>query len=86
MDLYHFLSHGDMGSTGAGSSSWGWVDPESGREFIAIGQEDGTTFAEITSEGKLSVLARLPQVSTPSDWREIRGYKNYMVIGSEAGM
>lgn len=72
-----------MGSTGAGSSSWGWVSDD-GREFIAIGQEDGTTFAEISSEGKLVPLARLPQVSLPSDWREIRGYKNYMIIGSEA--
>jgi choice-of-anchor B domain-containing protein len=83
MDLYHFISHGAMGSTGAGSSSWGWVSDD-GREFIAIGQEDGTTFAEISSEGKLVVLARLPQVSLPSDWREIRSYKNYMIIGSEA--
>ncbi|KAL2206310.1 hypothetical protein CC79DRAFT_1291929, partial [Sarocladium strictum] len=83
MDLYHFISHGEMGSTGAGSSSWGWVSDD-GREFIAIGQEDGTTFAEISSEGKLVPLARLPQVSLPSDWREIRGYKNYMIIGSEA--
>ena len=83
MDLYHFISHGDMGSTGAGSSSWGWV-ADDGREFITIGQEDGTTFAEISSESKLIVLARLPQVSLPSDWREIRSYKNYMIIGSEA--
>lgn len=83
MDLYHFLSHGDLGSTGAGSGSWGWV-ADNGREFIAIGQEDGTTFAEITSEGKLVVVAHLPQVSSPSNWRELRGYKNYMIIGSEA--
>jgi hypothetical protein len=29
-------------------------------------------------------LGRLPQYSVPSQWREIRTYKNYMVIGSEA--
>lgn len=29
-------------------------------------------------------LGRLPQYSVVSIWREIRSYKNYMVIGSEA--
>ncbi|PNH42963.1 hypothetical protein VD0004_g4453 [Verticillium dahliae] len=82
-DLTHFLSHGALGSSGAGSGSWGWVSDD-GREFVAIGQEDGTTFVEITSEGKMVKLAHLPQVSAISDWRELRGYKNYMVIGSEA--
>lgn len=35
-DLYHFLSHADLGSTGEGSSSWGWTS-DTGREFVAIG-------------------------------------------------
>ena len=61
----------------------GWTSPE-GRELLAIGQSDGTAFAEITNEGKLVYLGRLPQYSEPSQWREIRGYKNYMIIGSEA--
>lgn len=35
MDLYSFRSHADLGApTGEGSSSWGWTDPESGREFV----------------------------------------------------
>lgn len=82
-DLYHFLAHADLGSAGRGSSSWGWTSDD-GREFIAIGQEDGTGFAEISKEGKLIYLGRLPHASVPSIWREIRAYKNYMVIGSEA--
>lgn len=73
-----------MGSKqGFGSSSWGWTSP-GGREFIAVGQQDGTAFAEISKAGKLIYLARLPQFSVPSIWREIRGYKKYMIIGSEA--
>lgn len=83
-DLYHFLSHADLGSAmGEGSSSWGWTSSD-GREFVAIGQADGTAFVEITSKGKMIYLGRLPQYSEPSIWREIRGYKNYMLIGSEA--
>jgi hypothetical protein len=61
----------------------GWTS-EDGREFVAIGQQDGAAFAEITKEGKLSYLGRLPQYSTPSTWREIRGQNNLMIIGSEA--
>ncbi|CAG8957869.1 hypothetical protein HYFRA_00000209 [Hymenoscyphus fraxineus] len=82
-DLYHFLAHADLGSSGQGSSSWGWTS-EDGREFMAIGQQDGAAFVEISKEGKLVYLGRLPQASTPSIWREIRGYEHYMVIGSEA--
>lgn len=84
IDLYHFLSHAELGSSeGQGSSSWGWTSPN-GREFIAIGQKQGTAFAEISKEGKLVYVGRLPHNSVASLWREIRGYKNYMVIGSEA--
>jgi len=33
--LYSFINHADLGApTGRGSSSWGWTDPESGREFV----------------------------------------------------
>lgn len=45
---------------------------------------DGTAFAEVTKEGKLSYLGRLPQYSVPSEWREIRGHNDLMIIGSEA--
>jgi hypothetical protein len=51
---------------------------------VAIGQMDGTAFAEITTDGKLLYLGRLQAFSVPSMWREIRGYQNYMLIGSEA--
>ncbi|KAH8199083.1 hypothetical protein TruAng_006770 [Truncatella angustata] len=86
IDFYDFKSHFDLGSVvGEGAGSWGWSSPE-GREFIAIAQSDGTSFSEISSEGKLTYLGRLPQYTTakPSLWREIKGYKNYIVIGSEA--
>lgn len=84
VDLYHFVPHAELGSAvGQGSSSWGWTSPD-GRELLAIGQKEGTAFAEISKEGKLVYLGRLPHNSVASIWREIRGYKNYMIIGSEA--
>ncbi|OAL52974.1 hypothetical protein IQ07DRAFT_347315 [Pyrenochaeta sp. DS3sAY3a] len=85
VDLYHFLPHSALGSSqGQGSSSWGWTS-EDGREFVAIGQFDGTAFAEISSEGKLVYLGRLPPYDPiGSRWREIRVVKDIVVIGSEA--
>lgn len=86
MDFYDFRSHADLGSkTGEGAGSWGWTSPD-GREFVAIGQADGAAFAEVTAAGKLVYLGRLPPTleSTNSIWREIKGFKNYMLIGSEA--
>ncbi|KAK5072009.1 hypothetical protein LTS08_000891 [Lithohypha guttulata] len=85
IDLYHFLPHSALGSSaGRGSSSWGWTS-DTGREFVAIGQFDGTAFAEISSEGKLVYLGRLPPYDpVGSQWREIRVLRGYAVIGSEA--
>ncbi|TKX24082.1 hypothetical protein C1H76_3650 [Elsinoe australis] len=86
IDLYHFLSHAQLGSTqGQGYSSWGWTHKRSGREFVAIGQFDGTAFVEITRKGKMVYLGRLPQYDPiGSRWREIRTLGDYIVIGSEA--
>lgn len=85
IDLYHFLPHAALGSSqGQGSSSWGWTSAD-GREFVAIGQFDGTAFAEISSEGKLIYLGRLPPYDPiGSRWREIRVVRDLAVIGSEA--
>jgi hypothetical protein len=86
MDLYDFVSHADLYSIGEGSSSWGWTDPQSKREFGAIGQYDGTAFVEITEKGKMEYLGRLPnQDPIGSIWREIRVDSNgFAIIGSEA--
>ncbi|KAI5359248.1 putative choice-of-anchor B domain-containing protein [Septoria linicola] len=84
IDLYHFLPHSALGSVGRGSSMWGWTSQD-GREIVAIGQYDGTAFAEISSEGKIIYLGRLPQYDAiGSNWREIRIVGDYAIIGSEA--
>ncbi|KXX74773.1 hypothetical protein MMYC01_208311 [Madurella mycetomatis] len=86
LDLYDFKTHAQLGSPpGRGSGSWGWTSPQ-GREFVAIGQVDGTAFAEVSTGGKLIYLGRLPQYTNApqSFWREIKGYKSFILIGSEA--
>jgi choice-of-anchor B domain-containing protein len=97
VDLYDFINHATLGSSNGypdtgiypfltGSGSWGWVDPESGREFVASGMYDGTAFLEILPEGRFAQLGFLPcpaKTNPNALWKELRGYKNYMLIGSE---
>jgi choice-of-anchor B domain-containing protein len=86
LDLFDFRTHAQLGSSyGRGAGSWGWTSPQ-GREFVAIAQQDGTAFAEVSAKGKLIYLGRLPQYDAApiSLWREIKGYKSYILIGSEA--
>ncbi|CAI6096704.1 unnamed protein product [Clonostachys chloroleuca] len=92
IDLYDFINHATLGSPNtdyrgkSGSSSWGWTDPESGREFIASGLYDGVSFIEILPEGRMLHLGFLPKFAPVGDrayWTEVRSYKHYVVIGSE---
>ncbi|KAJ3507671.1 hypothetical protein NLJ89_g6171 [Agrocybe chaxingu] len=85
VDLYSFYTHAELGSAvGEGSSSWGWV--HEGREFIIIAQADGAAIAEVTKDGKLDYLGRLPKTPGTANaiWRELRVLDNYLVVGSEA--
>ncbi|KXH69148.1 hypothetical protein CSAL01_10097 [Colletotrichum salicis] len=79
-----YVSYFKFGRTG--STVWGWTDPSSGREFIASGLYDGTSFIEVLPDGRLLHLGFLPSYAPTgpnSWWHEIRNYKEYMVIGSE---
>ncbi|KAF2009259.1 hypothetical protein BU24DRAFT_445137 [Aaosphaeria arxii CBS 175.79] len=83
IDMYDFKTHEELGSPeGEGSGSWGWS--HKGRDFYAIGQTDGTAFIEITKQGRIVYLGRLPQQSVPVIWREIKTAGNYLIVGSEA--
>lgn len=84
LDLQDFKTHAWLGgSEGFGSGSWGWTSSD-GREFGAIGQQDGTAFIEISKDGRITYRGRLPTQTDSSYWREIRGVNHYFIIGSEA--
>lgn len=81
-DLYDFKTHEELGdAVGEGSGSWGWV--HKGREFIAIGQTYGASFSEVTKDGQLEYLGRLPANNDSVIWREIKKVGDTLFIGSE---
>ncbi len=43
---------------------WGWIDPETGREYALVGLSDGVTFVDVTNPANPVVVGKL---SEPSD-------------------
>ncbi|OBT55090.1 hypothetical protein VE04_03571 [Pseudogymnoascus sp. 24MN13] len=84
VDLQAFASHEDLGSkTKEGNDIWGWTSDD-GREFAAVGQTDGTAFVEVTKDGQIKYLGRLPTQTANSIWRDMKVVDGYVYIGSEA--
>lgn len=50
---------------------------------IAIGQTYGASFSEVTREGKLEYLGRLPAQNDSVIWREIKVLGDSLIVGSE---
>lgn len=85
IDLMSFIPVSTFNST-AGNDSWGWTDPETGREYALYGDRSNVAFVDITDPvnpiyvGKLN---RTPGVS-PSTWRDMKVYNNHTFVVSEA--
>lgn len=85
IDLMSFIPVSTFNST-AGNDSWGWTDPETGREYALYGDRSNVAFVDITDPvnpiyvGKLN---RTPGVN-PSTWRDMKVYNNHTFVVSEA--
>ncbi len=62
------------------SSCWGYE--AGGREYAIYGWYEGTSFVDITDENNIREVVFLP--GSYSGWREMKVYKNYLYIVSEA--
>lgn len=74
---------------------WGWVDPETDREYALVGMTNGTSFVDITDPVNPVVLGVLLEhnAGTSGDsplhdgaksiWRDIKVYQNHAYIVSE---
>jgi choice-of-anchor B domain-containing protein len=87
VDLLSFMSVADIGGTrGVGLSGiWGWTDPDTNREYALVGRMDGTAFVDVTDPSRPRYLGDLLLTpgANPSYWREIKTYKNYMLVSSD---
>lgn len=68
------------------SGNWGWTDPETGKEYALVGRMDGTAFIDVTDPENAVYVGQLLRTegSPGSFWREIKVYKDYAFIVSDA--
>jgi len=85
---YDLLAQFDLNDLNAGhsSDSWGWTDPDTGKEYAIIGLDNGTAFIDITNPINPTYLGKLPTHEVDpfwGIWRDIKVYNNHAFIVSE---
>lgn len=83
MDLLSRLSLNDL-NAGSGNDSWGWTDPQGGKEYAIMGLDNGAAFVDISDPVNPIYLGKLPTHTESSTWRDIKVYNNYAFVVSEA--
>ena len=68
----------------SGNDSWGWTDPDTGKEYALMGLNNGTAFVDISDPEFPIRLGVLPTHSGNSSWRDIKTRGYYAFIVSEA--
>jgi len=90
VDLMSFVSLAELNSVYGSSGDkcndvWGWTDPGANTEIAIVGMYSGTAFLDVTDPENVVYLGKLPpHKNTNSPWRDIKTYKNYAYIVSEA--
>jgi choice-of-anchor B domain-containing protein len=83
---YDLQSHFSLADLNAqdGNDSWGWTDPQDGKEYALMGLNNGTAFIDISDPINPVYLGKLPTHTSNSSWRDIKVYNNYAFVVSEA--
>ena len=85
---YDLLSHISLntlaGNGTEGNDSWGWTDPNTQKEYALMGINKGVVFIDITNPLNPIILGTLKTSTVNSSWRDIKVYKDYAFIVSEA--
>lgn len=85
-NLQDFLTPSDMDANFA-NDSWGWTDPQDGKEYALVGLNNGTAFIDISNPSSIVYLGKLPTHNNFIDggeiWRDIKVYNNHAFIVSE---
>ena len=82
-DLQARLTNNAMDANFA-NDSWGWTDPEDGKEYALVGLSNGTAFIDISDPINVIYLGKLPTHTSSSTWRDIKVYQNHAFVVSEA--
>ena len=67
---------------------WGWTDPETGREYVVQGRNNGTAFVDISDPSNPVFLGDLPltEGAMPNMWRDVKVFANHaFIVADNAG-
>lgn len=67
-----------------GNDIWGWTDKSTGKEYAIMGLDSKTSFVDVTDPTSPIHLADLKTQTMKSIWRDMKIYKHYAYIVSEA--
>jgi choice-of-anchor B domain-containing protein len=70
----------------SGNDVWGWVDPDTKREYVLQGLSDGTAFVDVTEPGAPEVLGHLATETRVSLWRDIKVYRNRAYVVADSAL
>jgi choice-of-anchor B domain-containing protein len=83
-DLQSFIPFSTFNAS-SGNDSWGWTDPQDGKEYALMGLNNGTVFIDISDPINPIYLGKLPTHTSSTTWRDVKVYNNYAFVVSEAG-
>ena len=76
------------------ATTWGWTDPQTGREYAILGRSDGTAFVDVTDPVAPVYLGLMPRPGSRTNapgspvsaslWKELKVLGNTVVVVSEA--
>jgi choice-of-anchor B domain-containing protein len=67
-----------------GNDIWGWSDPQSEKEYVIMGLDSKTSFIDVTDVKNPIHLADLKTATRSSTWRDVKIYKHFAYVVSEA--
>ncbi len=79
------MSIDELGGATGLNDIWGWTDSLNCKEYALVGKENGTAFVDVTDPLNPCYLGTLPTHTAISTWRDIKVFRNYAFIVSEAG-
>lgn len=86
VDLISFTPKEALGATITESkvtNPWGWTDPETGKEYVMMGMQEGVAFVDISQPLTPTYLGILPThylMAPLSEYRDMKVYQNYAFI------
>ena len=79
---YDLMGHFPLSTFGgnAGNDSWGWVDPDSGKEYALMCMDNGVGFVDISDALNPIYLGKLATATISSPWRDVKTFNNHAFI------